>query len=111
MGLSLSDAERFLDLEETITAIRVTQLQQGDLMVTQAEAINSIATRITDILADFRAFRDAMLAERENLSADGQAALDAANATITELDTEVGDADGSDTPPPPPPPPPPAPIP
>lgn len=103
MGFNLADAERFLDLEETITAIRRTQLEQGALMVTQAEAITGIATKLTDILADFRALRDAMLAERENLTADGQAALDAANVTLTELDTEVGDADGSDTPPPPPP--------
>ena len=103
MGLCLSDAERFLDLEEIITAIRTTQLEQGALMVTQAEAIGAVAAKITDILADFRAFRDAMLAERENLTAAGQAALDAANVVVTELDTEVGDADGSDTPPPPPP--------
>lgn len=103
MGLSLSDAERFLDLEETITAIRTTQLQQGELMVTQAEAITALGGKVADIHADFIALRDAMLAERENLTADGQAALDAANAQLDALDTEVGDADGSDTPPPPPP--------
>lgn len=102
MGFSLSDAERFLDLEETITAIRTTQLHQGELMVTQAQAIDLVATRLTDILADFRALRDAMLAERENLTAEGQAALDRANVVVEDLDTEIGDADGSDTPPPPP---------
>jgi len=102
VGLSLSDAERFLEAFDTIADIRRTQLEQGELMVTQAEAITGIAAKLTDILADFRALRDAMLAERENLTEAGQAALDAANVTLTELDTEVGDADGSDTPPPPP---------
>ncbi|MFG1846758.1 hypothetical protein [Micromonospora carbonacea] len=67
-------------------------------MATAAEQINNLSAKVDDIAADFRAFRDAMNAERENLTPDGQAALDAANAKLDAFDTEVGDADGSDTP-------------
>lgn len=72
--------------------------RQEKLMATAAEQINTLAAKVDDIAADFRALRDAMNAERENLTPDGQAALDAANAKLDAFDTEVGDADGSDTP-------------
>ncbi len=82
------------------------------LMATAAEQITALADKISaqgavivDIAADFRALREAMQAERENLTPAGQAALDEANtqadavsARLAELDTEVGDGDGSDTP-------------
>lgn len=67
-------------------------------MATAAEQINNLSAKVDDIAADFRAFRDAMNAERENLTPGGQAALDAANAKLDAFDVEVGDADGSDTP-------------
>lgn len=84
-----------------------------ELMATAAEQISQLGTKIenlgsvtTDIASDFAAFRAAMEAERETLSASGQAALDDANAKadaaaakLAELDVAVGDADGSDTPP------------
>lgn len=90
--------------------------QLGEQMTTQAEAIQGLAVKVdglttltTDILADFNALLTAMNTERENLTAAGQAALDAANAStdaaqakLTELDVAVGDADGSDVPVPPP---------
>jgi hypothetical protein len=111
--VSLSDAALLLGALTKIDTIltKVTNLEAS--MATAAEQINTLSNKVdglttvtTDILADFRAFRDAMNAERENLTADGQAALDAANAKadaaatkLGELDVEVGDADGSDTPP------------
>ncbi len=83
-----------------------------NLMATAAEQITALADKIStqgavivDIAADFRALREAMQAERENLTPAGQAALDeantqadAVNTRLAELDDEVGDADGSDTP-------------
>ncbi len=80
-------------------------------MATAAEQITALAQKIdaqgaviADIAADFAAFRDAMVAERENLTPAGQAALDeaflqadAVSARLADLDTAVGDADGSDT--------------
>ena len=40
-----------------------------------------------------------LVAERDNLGAEGQAALDELTAKVEAFDAEVGDADGSDTPP------------
>jgi hypothetical protein len=77
----------------------LTKLQSmEDAMATAAEQLTELAGKIDDVAADFAAFRDAMLAERENLTPSGQAALDSAVAKLAALDTEVGDADGSDTP-------------
>lgn len=84
-----------------------------DQMATTAEQIDALATKVdgvgtvaADILADFRAFKLAVEADREEPTEAIQAALDRANeridanvAKLTELDVEVGDADGSDTPP------------
>jgi hypothetical protein len=83
------------------------------LMATATEQITELGTKIenignvtSDIANDFAAFRAAMEAERETLSASGQAALDDANAKadaaaakLADLDVAVGDADGSDNPP------------
>lgn len=85
-------------------------LMEERIMTTQAEAFATLAAKddaltaaVQDLAADFVAFRDAMLAERENLTADGQAAFDAASAkadaaaaALAALDVEVGDAGGSD---------------
>jgi uncharacterized coiled-coil protein SlyX len=82
-------------------------------MATAAEQINTLSTKVdgisavvADVHADYSALVAAMQADRENLSASGQAALDAANAKLddasaklADLDVAVGDADGSDTPP------------
>jgi uncharacterized coiled-coil protein SlyX len=82
-------------LEDVLTQLA----HMGEMMATAAEQITALGTKIDDIAADFRAFRDAMTAERENLTQAGQDALDAATAKIDAFDAEVGDADGSDTPP------------
>lgn len=80
------------------------------IMTTQAEAFAALGAKndaalaaVQDLAADFVAFRDAMLAERENLTAAGQEAFDAASAkadaaaaALAALDVEVGDADNSD---------------
>lgn len=89
-----------------LDAYLATTAEQISLLTTRVEAQGTL---LTDIAADFAAFKTAMEAERENLTAAGQAALDAANVALdnvatglTNLDVAVGDADDSDTPPPPP---------
>jgi hypothetical protein len=103
IGLSLADAERLLGALDTLDDIfdmveslhaRFNQLEAN--VATAAEQITALSAKVDDIAADFIALRDAMLAERENLTEAGQAALDAANAKLDALDAEVGDADGSD---------------
>lgn len=81
-------------------------------MANAAEQIDALTARVdtqgallTDIAADFAAFKTAMEAERENLTPNGQAAVDRANASLdsvgqrlADLDVAVGDADGSEVP-------------
>jgi hypothetical protein len=69
------------------------------LMATAAEQLTALSARVDDIAADFTALVAALAAERENLTAAGQAALDVAVAKVAALDAAVGDADGSDVPP------------
>jgi hypothetical protein len=100
--MGLGDAYLAEDLREIFGLVRETHakvLEIGAQMATAAEQINALGVKIDDIAADFEALRDAMEAERENLSPSGQAALDAASQKLDALDTSVGDADGSDTPP------------
>ena len=91
----------------------IHNLEELSSMAKQAEEISKLggrfdelATVVTDIRNDYEALRTAMEADRENLSPDGQAALDvaqgkadAARQRLLDLDVAVGDADGSDTPP------------
>lgn len=79
-----------------------TAKEQIDQLSTKVDGLSSVTA---DVAQDFQAFKAAMEAERENLTPDGQAALDAANAKIeaaraqlADLDVAVGDADGSDAP-------------
>ena len=88
---------------DSLEALLSTAAEQINALTGRFDALNDV---VVDVHADFVAFRDAMLAERENLTAAGQAALDhaieradAAGAALESLNTEVGDADGSDTPP------------
>ena len=99
IGLDLSAVHARFDILEALMA---TAAEEITALTGRFDALNAV---VVDIHADFLAFRDAMLAERENLTAAGQAALDhateradAAAAALGALDTEVGDADGSDTP-------------
>jgi hypothetical protein len=85
-------------MEETVA----TTAAQVDQLTTKVDTLSTVTG---DVLADFRAFRDAMVADRENPTEAEQAAIDRANASIDnaaarlgELDVEVGDADGSDIP-------------
>lgn len=65
------------------------------LMATAAEQIDALTAKFDDLIADVRV----VVAERENLTPAGQAAADRLAAKLDAFDTEIGDADGSDTPP------------
>jgi hypothetical protein len=92
--------------------IEASQQRMETMMATAAQQINELTTKVDglgavvgDISADFTALIAAVTAERENLTEAGQAALDAANESLanvrtrlTDLDVQVGDADGSDVP-------------
>lgn len=67
-------------------------------MATEAEQITALTTKVDDLVADVRAALAALEADRNNLGADGQAALDTLTAKVDAFDAEVGDADGSGTP-------------
>ncbi len=67
-----------------------------DMMATAKEQLDSLSTRVDDLVNDVRAALDALRADRENFSDEGQAAFDALDAKVSAFDTEVGDADGSD---------------
>lgn len=68
-------------------------------VATAKEQLNNLSTRVDDLVSDVRAALDALRADREEFSAEGQAAFDALDAKVASFDSEVGDADGSDTPP------------
>jgi uncharacterized coiled-coil protein SlyX len=70
-----------------------------ELMATEAEQITALSTKLDDVIADVRAALAILTAERDNLGTEGQAALDSLSAKLAAFDTEIGDADGSDTPP------------
>ena len=76
---------------------RLTALEE--LMATEAEQLTTLSTKLDDVIADVRAALAILTAERDNLGPEGQAALDSLTAKVEAFDTEVGDADGSDTPP------------
>src|SRR5687767_11449281 len=71
-------------------------------MTQETDAINALSAKVDDLIGDVRAALDILRTERDSLGAEGQAALDTLTAKVDAFDTEVGDADGSDTPPPPP---------
>lgn len=65
-------------------------------MATEVEQINQLSAKVDDLAADVREAIRILTEERANLSPEGQAAFDALNQKVGDLDTEVGDADGSD---------------
>lgn len=64
-------------------------------MANEAEQLTAIKDKLTDVHADVRAKLDQVRAET---SPEGQALLDEVSAAIASFDSEIGDADGSDTP-------------
>ena len=79
-------------------ARRTLRLEQK--MATAKQQLDTLNTKVDDLVADVRAALDTLRGERDNLNPDAQAALDSLAAKVDAFDSEVGDADGSDTPPP-----------
>ena len=75
-------------------------LQRLEALVSQeTDAIAGLDAKVTDLIDDVRALRDALQAQIGDLTPEATAALEALNAKLDAFDAEVGDADGSDTPP------------
>lgn len=87
---------RLIAAATLVTAAGVAWLiyRQETRMATAAEQIDALTAKFDDLVADVRV----VVAERENLTPTGQAAADRLSAKLDSFDTEVGDADGSDTP-------------
>lgn len=82
---------------DLIAAVKAALHPLEEAMATEAEQITALTTKVDDLVSDVRAALAALEADRDNLGPDGQAALDALTAKVDAFDTEVGDADGSDT--------------
>lgn len=107
MELDSRDAQRFLGIDRirrdvrTLLEIPALLTVLEEQMATAREQLNDLSTKVDDLVADVRAAKEALEADRENLSPDGQTALDELSQKIEAFDAEVGDADSSDTPTPP----------
>ena len=78
-------------------AVIITALNRMEAhMANEAEQITALSAKVDDVISDVRAALAILTAERDNLGAEGQAALDALSAKVDAFDAEVGDADGSD---------------
>lgn len=69
------------------------------MMATATEQLNTLSGKVDDLIADVRAAL--VVIDGDELSDEAQAKLDELSGKIDAFDTEVGDADGSDTPVPP----------
>jgi DNA anti-recombination protein RmuC len=87
-------------LLEEVAGLQTVPLQLQRMerkMATAKTQLDALSTKVDDLVADVRAALGALGADRENLSDDGQAALDQLSAKVDAFDAEIGDADGSDT--------------
>lgn len=90
---------RVLDVDETTRRLHhlirhVHHLEE--LMATATEQLTELSTKVDDLISDVRAALAVI--NDDQLSPQAQEALDGLSAKIAAFDTEVGDADGSDTP-------------
>lgn len=65
-------------------------------IMTATQQLTDLTSKVDDLIADVRAALATI--GQDELSPDAQAALDNLNAKVAAFDSEVGDADGSDTP-------------
>ncbi len=75
-------------IESKLHRMEITMSQEVD-------ALDEIKAKLADVHDDVKARLDVVAGE---LSAEGKAEVDAIKDALTAFDTEIGDADGSDTP-------------
>lgn len=107
-ALDSREVQRFLGIDLVLREVRALIDYAADTgaslyrmereMATAREQLDNLSGKVDDLVNDVRAARAALEADRENLSEDGQAALDTLAAKIDAFDAEVGDADNSDAP-------------
>lgn len=70
------------------------------VMNSAATQLTALKAQLADTTADVLAKIDQLTTQMGGLTPEAQATLDDIKASITALDTTIGDADSSDTPPP-----------
>jgi hypothetical protein len=75
-------------------ANRIHHLEE--FMATATEQLTALSSKVDDLISDVRAALAVI--NDDQLSPQAQEALDGLSAKVAAFDTEVGDADGSDTP-------------
>jgi len=87
----MSDLGKLLDLP-----VRFKKLEA--VMAKAKDQIEALHAKLDDVANDVRALKDAADRAGEEFSPEVQAAFDQLVSRADELDSTVGDADGSDTP-------------
>lgn len=77
---------------QKLVLAKLTNLEER--MASAAEQINAVIAKLDDVAADVAVLKE----KAGQLDAEGQAALDRLTSKLDDLDTEVGDQDGSDNP-------------
>lgn len=86
------------DLATAATLLGVGWLTyRMERLMTATQQLTDLTVKVDDLIADVRAALATI--GQDELSPDAQAALDGLVAKVQAFDSEVGDADGSDTPP------------
>jgi len=94
--LVVVDLDPFMEeLDRRLKLIHAEMRKMGRLMATATEQLQTLTTKVDDLVADVRAALATI--NGDELSPEAQAALDGIVAKVDAFDAEVGDADGSDT--------------
>lgn len=83
-------AQQFLGIDRVLNHLHRLE----NLMATATEQLNQLNAKVDDIAADVQV----LATKSGQLDAEGQAALDRLTGKLSDLDVQVGDQDGSDTP-------------
>lgn len=86
----MSDLGKLLDVPNRLKKMEAVMAKAKD-------QLDALTTKVDDLVNDFRAFKDAAEASRDDFSPEVQQAFDQLSSRVESLDAAVGDADGSDT--------------
>lgn len=96
IDVNSAQLRRLLGLEQ-LGEITALLIRLENHMATAREQLDTLNGKLDDLVADFQAFRDASAADRQQFSPEAQEAFDRLSAKVDAFNSEVGDADGSDT--------------